>query len=44
MYPKPSNKQKDHDKVGDAHILVVSFLSLMRGQFMRHKNIVLSKH
>ena len=27
MYPQPSNKQIVHDKVGDAHILVVAIFT-----------------
>ena len=43
MYPKSSNKQIVHGKVGDAHILVVTLLSLLRGQCMRVKNVAKKK-
>ena len=43
IYPKPSNKQIVHGKVGDAHILVVTLLSLLRGQCVRVKNAAMKK-
>ena len=43
MYPKSSNKQIVHGKLGDNHILVVIPISLFRVQFMRFKSVVIGE-
>ena len=43
IYPKPSNKQIIHGKVGDTHILNSEIDHLFRVQFMRVKSIVIGK-
>ena len=43
MYPKSSNKQIVHGKLGDNHILVVILISLFRVQFMRFKSVVIGE-
>ena len=43
IYPKPSNKQIVHGKLGDNHILVVIPISLFRVQFMRFKSVVIGE-